>query len=100
MSWYKNWGLTKTRWSETCFFLLLLVLPWQTRKIFFSSQPFNEWLSGSLFITDLLLLFLLVPYLVSRFCHRTKLHWEQVGLLVFLLWSVASISWSASPLLA
>lgn len=88
-------------WFEKIiFYLLVFCLPLQARHIFYSfGQGFNEWLSLSLFATDLLVLALLWLW----FCRsgkklfnqeRGSFSWQkpETWLVIFLLISLSSIA--------
>ena len=94
--------------EKITFYLLVFALPFQTRKIIAQfSQPFNEWTSAYLYLTDILLLALIVFWFWRQKENRflKNLSWRWLGektkspdlwLIVFLAVALVSLSQAGS----
>lgn len=96
------------RLEKTFFYLLVFCLPLQVRHIFYSfGQGFNEWLTLSLFVTDLLLLAVLWLWFWRSgkklfYQERRSFSWQrpEVFLALFILVSLFSIALAGNKWLA
>lgn len=82
-------------WEKFFVYAFVFCLPWQTRLVLFERDAvFNEWQSGFLYLTDILLLAVLLLWLARIFVFKDKLDFKDFRLEIILgsFWLLGGIS--------